>query len=263
MWWCTVSVLFCLALAFFAKIVANKLVTSILEMSHINEFIGNFVSAVFVMELGILESMYGKKSAPFIIAFLVHLIIKFIFFMNVKAYGSLLTFLEIFYTNRKKVTFSVFLLLSIMLVQFAGIFTGQWVTKLIWVYEDHVHVHGAHAECVSTLSSSHAWYKALLFEAVGVFIFNCVDWMTPEKVKALVRSLVILLLFEGLGFATGMWMHPGFATAFTFRCMGHSSDWEHVMVYWLGPVIGFICSWETRLIVQGIISGEKEKQKSQ
>ena len=54
MWWCTVSVLFCLALAFFAKIAANKLVTSILVMSHINEFIGNFVSAVFVMELGIL-----------------------------------------------------------------------------------------------------------------------------------------------------------------------------------------------------------------
>jgi len=112
---------------------------------------------------------------------------------------------------------------------------------------------------LTNLAASYTWYHALLLEAFGVFTATSIDFVTPYKLKPVIRSCITLSLLQMFGYASGLWMHPVFATMFTFRCKGHRSDLEHLLVYWLGPIIGFALSWEMKYVIQSVQSTSEKK----
>lgn len=259
MHWCYVTIGACFVIATIIRVIIKLLTKNEVIMSHVDEFLGNLVSSVFVMELGVMSNMYGSKSFYFMASFLLHLIIKHIFFMNVKAYGHIFTFVDMYYTNQRKVKFSFLLFVSIMVVQALGVLCGQWISKYMWTFEDHVHVYSGQEVCLTNLAASYTWYHALLLEAFGVFTATSIDFVTPYKLKPVIRSCITLSLLQMFGYASGLWMHPVFATMFTFRCKGHRSDLEHLLVYWLGPIIGFALSWEMKYVIQSVQSTSEKK----
>ncbi|PAA76078.1 hypothetical protein BOX15_Mlig008191g3, partial [Macrostomum lignano] len=70
---------------------------------------------------------------------------------------------------------------------------------------------------------------------VGLCVFS--SGLRWERFQPLIKVLIsTVLTYCGLHL-TGMYVNPANATAQTFGCEG-SQPWEHVTVYWLGPLAG-------------------------
>jgi len=259
MHWCYITIALCIVLAWIIRAIAKQLTEDDVTLLHVYEFLANIISSVFVMELNVMTSEYGITSLSFMFTFVLHLFIRHYFLLSVNGYGTILTFVDDYYINQRYIKFSLQLMFTILVTQAVGVLCGQWVGKFMWSFEDHVHVHSGQEACFATLAVSYTWYHALMLEAFGTFIGNSIDFVTPDKLKPIVRAVVTLCLFQMFGYASGLWMHPMFATIFTFRCKGHSGDLIHLFVFWLGPIIGFALSWELRYLIQQNIQPATEE----
>ena len=156
---------------------------------------------------------------------------------------------------------SVISMMTVTLMQFIAIVIGACLTKLIWTFEDDLHVHTVQHVCQATIPETYSWHYATAVEAVGLFTGTIIDFVTPFVYKPIVRAQVTLGLFLTIGHVSGLWMHPVFASALTFRCKGHRSDMEHVMAFWLGPLFGFVLAWQFRLLVRKYVKSISTDEK--
>lgn len=250
---CFVSVAVAIILSVVIRWVVKKTTHDKHLLLHVDEFIGNFISAVFMLELFVISSKRGSNSMESVVCGFIHLFFKHIYFMNKRLYGTPLSFVDIFYSNRRKRLFSVFEVISIIATQIISLLAGQRFAKLIWsLSKDDFHAVALEGACSTTLSPSFTWQYAFFIEAAGIFICTMIDFFTPVVLKPLVRSCVTLTLLWNYGHVSGLWMNPVLATLFTFRCKGHSSDWQHIMVYWVGPTISFFLAWELKLLLDSV-----------
>ena len=164
-----------------------------------------------------------------------------------------------YYSNKRQRSFSVAQVIGILITQIVAMIAGQQFAKFMWQFEDHVHVARLQDVCMTTLSPSFSWQYAAVFEGLGVFLCVVIDFFTPYKAKPVVRSIATLTLLWNFGYVSGLWMNPMLATMFTFRCKGHQSDWQHFLVYWVGPAVGFLLAWEFKLVLDKIVSGSDRK----
>ena len=223
------------------------------------EFVGTFISSVCILEINIINVVYGSTSLYSLSCAYFHLFFKNIFFVKTKLHGSPLAFIDLFYVFNRKHFHSKFEIILMICIQLIASLSGFGFIKLFWVIVDQKHINALDNNCNSSLSTSYIWQYGLLMEAMGVFLCVFVDMGTPEKMKYFIRPLMILVLIYFFGDATGMWMNPVLATTHTFRCLGHQSDWEHFAVYWLGPALGLFMVWEMKLIVKSVLKKTKKE----
>ena len=176
---CFASVAIVTAVTFALRFVLRKLTSHTHLILHFDEYVGTLVSSVFIMELGIMTSVYGIESKWYCLSFLIHLILKHIYFMHGKLYGTPLSFFDLFYINNRKRDFTVSEIITIMATQVAACLSGQAVAKYIWAYGDLTHTSALQEVCLTSMAASFPWYYGVLLEAVGVFVCSVVDFFTP------------------------------------------------------------------------------------
>jgi len=258
MHWCLVSIVGVAILGVVVRNLVRKLTTNKNVIAHVDEFIGNLGSGVFVMELKVIGRLHGRYCLSLLIAGYIHLFIKFFYFNRVGGFMSPLSFIASYYRNGKQIRFSLFFAATIIITQFVGLVSGQHLARWIWAFEDHVHVNAAaQIGCASAMSSSYAWYYVALCEAFGVLIAVFVSAFTPAALKEGCMAFLTMTMYFFLTHVSGSFFNPIIATAFTFRCAGHTSDWEHIAVYWIAPA----CSMILGLEILGSITGKSTKKK--
>ena len=258
--WCGISICISVLSSFILRLVVYRVTKSRSIHTLYDEFIGNFVAAVIVMELSVLS--YAQHSTYFFITCLyVYLFIKNLYFSVLGLYGTPLSFIDLYYSKNRKHEFTLVEVCTILLSQTAASLAGISYAKLLWMYEDAVHQNLADESCLSTISDSHLWYECFAVEMFGVFICAFVDFCMYASWKVFTRPLMTILVINNLSHVTGTWMNPMLATVFTFRCSGHISDALHFIVYWVAPFVGLFIAWEFHLLVQKFISSTKGSTK--
>merc|ERR1719495_2590176 len=94
------------------------------------------------------------------------------------------------------------------------------------------------------MSPLYPWYQIGLYETLGVVIGGFVDAVTPLGLKEASAAFLTMTLYFFLTHITGSFFNPIIATAFSFRCAGHTSDWEHLAVYWIAPAVAMVIALE-------------------
>ena len=258
--WCYVSIIGCIVAAYILRqLVTRNFLLNAYHLALFDEFIGNVVSTVFLLELGILADEYGAFSIVFAVSFTLHFYLRYLFFLNVDAFETPFYFIDDYFDKQQM--HSVISMMTVTLTQVIAIVSGACLTKLIWTFEDDLHVHTVQHVCQATIPETYSWHYATAVEAVGLFTGTIIDFVTPFVYKPIVRALVTLGLFLTIGHVSGLWMHPVFASALTFRCKGHRSDMEHVMAFWLGPLFGFVLAWQFRLLVRKYVKSISTDEK--
>jgi len=260
MHWCILSLVAVTVVAIIIRWLARKITSNNNFIIHTDEFVGNLCAAVFMMELGVIASMYGEYSFVLALGSFIHLYLKIMYFSSNKPFANPLAFVELYYENGRQRTFSFFFAVSIILTQLAGLYSGQEFAKVIWAFEDHTHVEVMQIPCKTSLSIEYTLVYAAFLEGVGVMIGGCMDFVTPYKLQPAEGAFVVTTLFFLFGHVNGMYMNPSLATAFSFRCEGHQSDWEHLVVYWLVPCIGMILARELCWFGKKIMHKETAKK---
>ncbi|XP_065665409.1 aquaporin-11-like isoform X2 [Hydra vulgaris] len=225
---------------------------------YYGEFVGTFLSCVCILEINIINAIYGSTSLYGLCSAYFHLFFKNIFFVKTKLHGSPLAFIDLFYVFNRKFH-SKFEIVFMIFIQLIASLSGFGFTRFFWVIVDQKHISALEYSCNSSLSSSYAWQYGVLMEAMGVFACVFIDLVTPNILKYFVRPSMTLILIHFFGDVTGMWMNPVLATTHTFRCLGHQSDWQHFAVYWLGPVLGLLMVWEIKLLVKSYLKKDKKE----
>lgn len=254
--WCCFSVVASLTISFVCRILVCKISQDRHVRVHFDEFALNFVCSVVVMEMFIVS--YVQHSLVFYFTVLyVFLFFKNLFCEIFQLYANPLSFMNLFYSKNRSREFSFFEVASIIITQIVATVLGQIFVKNLWLLEDAVHINAFDEVCSSNLSHAHIWYECFVVEAFGVFVCAVIDFAMPEKLKWYSRPLVTITVIYKLGHITGTWMNPALASAFTFRCEGHKSDWEHVLVYWIGPIVGLFLAWELTSLVSHMFAKKK------
>jgi len=258
MHWCIVSIVGVAILGLVARSLARKITSNRNVLAHVDEFIGKLGSGVFVMELKVIGRLHGRYCLPLLIAGYIHLFIKFFYFNKVGGFMSPLSFIASYYRNGKQMRFSLFFAASIIITQFAGLVAGQHLARWVWAFEDEVHVSAMQIGCATAMSSVYPWYYVALCEAFGVLVGVFVSAFLPAALKPAGMAFLTMTMYFFLTHVSGTFFNPIIATAFTFRCAGHTSDWEHIAVYWIAPA----CSMILGLEILGSITGKTTKKKA-
>lgn len=244
MHWCVVSIGAVAVVGLLLRFIVRKITTSLSIITHVDEYVGNLCSGVFIMELGVISTMYGKYTVIPLLAGFIHLFFKFSYFGYNRLYSSPLTFVCDYYEHARTRRFSFLNVLTIVLTTAAGLYSGQAFAMKIWAYEDHSHVDAMYAACTTAVSLSHPWTYVFLAEAGGVFVGTCMGFLWPVKFKAACGALLTMVLYFLFTHISGMYMNPVIATMFNFRCTGQRSDAEHLLIYWVAPFIGCVAACE-------------------
>ena len=155
-------------------------------------------------------------------------------------YMNPLSFVDSYYRNGNQMKFSLLFIATITITQYVALCTGQHLARFLWTFFDHTHVEAAQMACMSSISVAHAWYHVAVCEGFGVFTAVCIDAVTPESLREVSGGVVMMSLYFFLGHTSGSFYNPIIATAFSFRCGGHASDWQYVVVYWLAPIVAMV-----------------------
>ena len=257
--WCGISIFSSILLTFILRFILSKFTQSQHILTLYDEFAGNLVSAVTVMELSILT--YAKHNPIFcIVSLYIFIFIKVLYFSSLELYASPLSFVDLYYAKNRKHPFTVFECFAIIVTQSLGTLIGIGFARQLWVHEDAVHINASEEACLSTLSEAHLWYECFAAEMFGTFICAFVDFNMKVSLKPLTRPLMILFVILGLGHISGTWMNPMLATVFTFRCSGHTSDLLHIVVYWIAPFVGLLLAWELQFVMTSLFSSFKGRK---
>jgi len=260
--WCLVNVLLSLGASLLIRSLVYRLSQSTTLRELYDEFAGNFVCAVALMELFILTFAEHSSNLYLVCMYLV-LFVRNIYFTYLKLYETPLIFIDLYYDRGRQHEFSTSEIFYIIIVQSIACIVGQSFTKLLWSFQDAVHKNAAGEACLATLSHSHLWYECFALEMLGTFLCTTFDFLMPVRVKPISRPLVLCIAINYFGHVTGAWMNPMLATAFTFRCHGHESDVLHILVFWIAPFVGFSLAWELRMFVRKLIGTFTPKNKEE
>ena len=244
MYWCLLSIASVAVLGLLLRSVTRKLTANIRIIVCVDEFIGSLGSSVVIMELGVIAGYHGGYSVPHMVSRYIYLILQAAYFKMTGGLATPLSFIASYYKNGKKICFSLFFIASIIITQFVALYAGQHFAWSIWTLEDRIHVEALHAVCNSPMSPYYPWYLLALCEAVGVVILMCLDAVTPPLLKVVSGATAYMTLYFFLSHISGCYFSPVIATVYSFRCSGHTSDWEHFAVYWIAPVVGMVISCE-------------------
>jgi len=259
MHWCVVSLAAVAVVALVIRSLTRKLTSNNTVITHVDEFIGNVMTAVFMMELGVIGSMYGTYSFVSFVGNFIHLYLKIVYFMSLNLYANPFAFIESYYNNGRRRTFSLLFAISIIATQIIGLIVGQEFAKLVWTLEDDHHVDATKEICQTSLSPEYTIMYAALLEGIGTMIGGILDHVTPLKFAAAEGAFVVTSLFFMFGHVNGMYMNPSLATGFSFRCEGHSGDLDHLLVYWLVPGLFMIAARELCWFGKKMLEGREKK----
>merc|ERR1712013_183134 len=264
MHWCLLSIAVSAILGLLVRITSRKVSTNEKLHLYVDEWVGNMMSSVFVMELGVVARHYGTYS-PALLAFgFLHVFLKLFYFARVGGFMNPLAFLESVYRhgNRSPRTPSLLLFASIVVTQYLALCSGQHLARQVWAYCDHEHVGAIQLACTASVSAAYPWYYSAVCEGVGVFIAVCIDALTPPSLKELSGAGVMMTLHFFLSHTSGSFYNPIFATAFSFRCAGHTSDWQYLVVYWITPAVGLVSALKIIDVVGRVVGGRKVQEKT-
>jgi len=225
-------------------------------VAHVDTFIGNLWSGVYAMELGIIARSQGKYSISLLVAGFLHLFFKFWYFNRFGGFQNPLSFIASYYDNGRRIRFSLFFAASIIVTQFAALYYGQLLARAIWAFEDQIHVDGVNVACTSAMSSSYSLLHIALLEGLGTLLGVFVNALTPPPLKEASGAFLTMTLYFFFTHISGSFFNPIIATAFSFRCAGHTSDWEHVAVYWVAPALAMVIALEIISGVDRVMKGK-------
>jgi len=258
MYWCAVSIIGVVIVGWVLRQISRKITTDPTTLAHVDEFIVNFASGIFISELRIIRTLHGKFSIPLLVAGYIHLFFKFSYLNKVGASGSPLSFIASYYRNGRKIRFSLFYASSIIITQFVALYSAQKVALLVWAFADQSHVDAIQVGCNTAISTSYPLYYIALYEALGVAFGTGVSFLTPPALKAASGALVTMVLYFFFVHISGSFLNPILATALSFRCKGHTGDMEHLLVYWLAPAVGMVVAFEIWLRAGSLVQGKKK-----
>ena len=271
--WCLFTVSSAACLSYILRGIVYRITESTTTQLLFDEFTGNFVCAVALLEIFIItfaeHSLYLFFAATYIVLF-----IRNVYFVYHELYETPLIFIDLYYGRGRVNSFSALHIITVVLVQSLACVCGQIFVRYAWPHLDAVHQAANQEKCLTTMSHAHNWYECFALEMLGTFACTVFDFQMPNGVKPLTRPLLLCLALHYFGHVTGAWMNPMLASAFTFRCHGHDSDIMHFIVFWIAPVAGFALAWEVHLFFKGlfdilrnyessdgvVVVGEKEKE---
>ncbi|NXU20037.1 AQP12 protein, partial [Pardalotus punctatus] len=157
-----------------------------------------------------------------------------------------------------------------LLAQAAGTGAGWALTRLYWSWELtqlHFIQNLIAPQCSSSIHTSLP--QATIVEGSCSFLFHLVLLKVRQshplcRVPALAATVTFLTYTAGP--FTGAFFNPALATATTFHCWGNSF-WDHIQVYWLGPLAGMLAALLLfqgnipRLFQKNLLYGQKSKYK--
>lgn len=228
----------------------------------VDEFVGQFCSSVFIMELGVIGKEYGAPSIMLGALVFVHFLARNMYFAYSNGlYDNPVAFVGAFYSEGRKMTASPFTMMGVLGTQMLALVSGQCFARFMWGFGDDQHVSMIAAECQTALSSEYSWQHAAFMEALGVFVLVTVGLITSgTKVQVVALSAAATALVTVMSHASGLFMNASIATAFSYRCTGHPEEWKFLVVYWLAPMVGIAAAWETWMGVGKAVNVVKGKQ---
>jgi len=249
------------ACCFVARLLSRKISSDDKTLIFMDEFIGQFWSAVFIMELGIIGGEFGAPSIVLLFFVFLHFLLRNMYFTHAnKLYDNPVAFAGAYYAEGRKMPADPFTIMGVFATQMIALLTGQMFSKNLWAFLDPAHVEAIAVECSTGLSSAHSWQHAAALEAVGVFILVLVGLVTAQtKFQVVALSTAATALVTVMSYASGLFMNASIATAFSFNCKGHPENWVFLVVYWLAPYVGIIAANELWLGADRL-KGGKDKQ---
>ena len=244
--WCSISLIVAGILWYILRKVIRVLTSNEDLLLYMDEFSGNIFSGVFIMELGVIATHHGTYSAPHLVLGFIMLYIRNIYFN----YESVSSFVDSYYSNGRKITFTFVQFAVTVLLQIAGFVIGQYLARFFWAFGDHTHTGALGYACETAISSDHNSVSVGFAEFLGVFTMCLSAYLVPEGKRNLVPLVVTTVAYINFFFFThisGSFYNQAMSTAFTFQCKGHRSDMEFFIVYWLCPTLGSFAAWELLL----------------
>ena len=256
--WCSLSLIVA-AILWYVLRKAIRIVTSNDDLIlYVDEFSGNIFSGVFIMELGVIVTHHGTYSVPHFALGFIMLYIRNIYF----SFESVSSFVDSYYSNGRKITFTFVHFAVNVLLQIAGLVIGQYLARFFWAFEDHTHTDALSYACETAISSDHGSMSVAFAEFLGVFTMCVAAYFVPENKRNLVPLVVTTVAYINFFFFThvsGSFYNQAMSTAFTFQCKGHRGDLEFFFVYWVSPTVGSFAAWETLSLLTGKSEEKVEK----
>ncbi|XP_066919400.1 uncharacterized protein [Clytia hemisphaerica] len=251
--WCLGTIFSSMALTAILRSIFNRFFRSTTARTLYDEFAGNFVCAVALMELLVLTFAKHNTYIFFASTYLV-LFVRNVYFTYLQLYESPLIFVDLYYGRGRRNHFTSLQIFNIIVVQSVACIVGQLYIKYAWPLLDPVHQAASKENCLTTMSHHHSWYECFALEMLGTFGCTAFDFLMPVSAKPFTRPLLLCFALNYFGHVTGAWMNPMLATSFTFRCHGHDSDFMHFVVFWAAPFVGFALAWELNLFVKNLLT---------
>ena len=248
--WCLLTVSSATCVSYFLRGIFHRITESTARLLF-DEFAGNFVCAVALLEIFILTFAEHSLLLFFVATYAV-LFVRNIFFVYFELYETPLVFIDLYYGRGRVNSFSALQIFTVVLIQSLACVCGQIFVRSAWPHLDAIHQAAIQEKCLATLSNTHGWYECFALEMLGTFACTVFDFQMPVYLKPFTRPLFLCFALHYFGHVTGAWMNPMLASAFTFRCHGHDSDVMHFIVFWIAPVAGFALAWEVHLFLKGL-----------
>lgn len=264
--WCLLTVSAAASLCYVLRGILNQLtVTAEDSPSTIrllyDEFAGNFVCAIALQEIFVVTFAEHSLSLFFTATYIV-LFLRNIYFVYFELYETPLIFIDLYYGCGREHRFSTLHVLTVLFVQGIACVCGHVFVRTVWPNLDAIHQAAIREGCLTTISHIHSWYECFALEMLGTFACTIFDFQMPVNAKPFTRPLLLCLALHYFGHVTGAWMNPMLASAFTFRCHGHDSDFMHFVVFWIAPVAGFALAWEVHLFFKRLFDISKNVEES-
>merc|ERR1712176_365131 len=125
MHWCVLSLGVVAFGAFVLRWLVRKITPNETVIAHADEFVGQMCSGVFIMELGVIASMYGNYSAALLLVGFIHVFLKFTYFKHSRGLVRPLTFIVLYYQEGRIKRFSLFFAASMIVTQIVALICGQ------------------------------------------------------------------------------------------------------------------------------------------
>lgn len=213
-----------------------------------DEFTGQLCTSVLYMEVLLIHTTNDNTTVKGAVMsacalFFYHLIHDALFIRR-NLNGNPLRFISSYYDCGRFMDSTSLRVLSVLIAQLAGVAAGKEFSKLLWRFEDDLHRSALQGELGCRLSERYSLFYASLVEGVGVFLVVVVSHFATRRWKTVVIATVSTGVFLTCAHVSGMFMNPAVAMGLAFGCHGNRGVGDHLLVYWVSPVVGMVLAKE-------------------
>lgn len=242
--WSLTAIAFVFVVGEIIRIILRRTLTT-KQLDYARELISSFELSAIVFEIVVLGKFYSLW-VGILCSFLLLTFKNMVFILD-GAFSNPCGLFEDIYYKPKQVTLSS--LATKIMLQVVGAMMAYPFVRKMW-QSTSSELHSLHLQKGISPSLEMSVGAGFALEAVATFLTSMSDLLSRGQLRRynpIIRSSFCVFLCNTLTRTTGLWMNPALATAHTFFAVYSNSSinlTEHLIVYWLGPIIGTFVAYE-------------------